>query len=474
MMLDTLRRRFIVSHALPLLIIIPLMGMALTFVLETQVLLVSLAKETQEETVLLSEIATDDPAIWSNATLAQAFVGRIKRDMSARIMLLDSQGRLLSSSDSGDSASLGRPLAYSGLSEILSGQVIVQTDYGQELDTATTDAFLPVEGSSHQVLGVIRLTHRLAGVYDEFFSLRFFIAIVLTIALVLGTAVGLVLALNLERPLRQLTQSVHDLSSGQQLTALPEQGPREVRLLLHAFNTMAERLRSLEEARRRLLSNLVHELGTPLAVVNSGIEALRGGAAEQPDLRQDLLAGMEDEVRHLRRLLDDLAGLYDRILGTVKLKLEPLALEDWLARNLATWHQAAQAKGLHWEAHIAPSLPLVRADPDRLAQILGNLVSNAIKFTRAGGTVSVTADLDGDGICMTVSDTGVGIPPDEQTLIFNPFYKSRLGGRFYEGMGLGLAIARDLAIAHAGRLEVKSTPGQGSRFMLWLPIKPST
>lgn len=473
-MLNTLRRRFIVSHMLPLLFIVPLMGIALTFVLETQVLLVILARETQEETILLAEIANDDPEIWSNAAHTQSFVSRIKQDMSARIMLLDSHGRLLASSEVSDNASLGQPLAYAGISEILAGHVSVHTDYSQQQDTATTDVFLPVQGTSHQVLGVIRLTHRLASVYDEFFSLRFFIAVVLTVALILGSAVGLALALNLERPLRQLTQSVYNLSTGQHLTPLPEQGPKEIRVLLRAFNTVAERLRSVEEARQQLLSNLVHELGTPLAVLNSGIQALRGGAAEQAELRQEMLAGMEDEVRHLRRLLDDLARLYDRVLGTVKLKLEPLAVEDWIARILVSWQQAAQTKGLRWEAHISSNLPLIQADPDRLAQILSNLLSNAIKYTRPGGTVSVAAGREGENVRIEVSDTGVGIPPDEQTLIFDPFYRGRLGGRFSEGMGLGLTIARDLALAHGGRLELTSALGQGSRFTLWLPIKLPT
>lgn len=469
-MLNTLRRRFILSHSLPLLFIVPLMGLALTFVLETRVLLVHLARETQEETVLLAEIANDDPQIWSDPASAQAFVGRIKRDMAARIMLLDAHGKLLASSDTSDSGNLGQPLAYQGLDQILLGQANVSTSYGQQLDTATTDAFLPVEGSGHQVLGVIRLTHQLASVYDEFISLRLLIAAVLTVALILGTAAGLFLALNLERPLRRLTQSVRDFSSGQQFIRVPEQGPHEVQVLLHAFNNMAARVRSVEEARQQLLANLVHELGTPLAVLSSGIEALRRGAAEQAELREELLDGMEDEVRHLRRLLDDLARLYDRVLGTMKLKFESIALDEWFAGRLATWGGAARAKGVKWQALIAPNLPPIQADPDRLAQILSNLLSNALKYTRPGGSVSLSADLEGAEIRVCVGDTGIGIPPDEQALIFTPFYRGRLGGRFSEGMGLGLTIARDLAHAHGGRLEVKSAPGQGSLFTLWLPV----
>ncbi len=469
-MLDTLRSRFVVSHALPLLLIVPLTGIALIYVLETQVLLPSLATETQGEAVLLAEMVSDDPGVWSNSASAQAFVHRVQNDLSARIMLLDAQGRLLGSSDPNDAARLGQPLAFAGLNRILAGQSSVHTNYSEHLDSESADAFVPVFGASHQVIGVVRLTHQLASVFERFLRLRVFIGAVLGVALVLGAMVGFILALNLERPLQQLTQSVNRLSEGQELTPMFEQGAKEVRVLLHAFNTMTERLRMSEETRRQLLSNLVHELGTPLGALNSGLQAMRGGAAEQPELRQELLVGMEEEVRQLRRLLDDLARLYDRVLGAVKLNLQPLALNEWLPRALTTWRQAAQAKGLQWNVEIPAELPVVRADADRLAQILGNLLSNAIKYTPGGGAISVAAQREVDRVGICITDTGIGIPSDEQAVIFTPFYRGRSGGRFAEGMGLGLTIANDLATAHGGRLEVESTPGQGSRFRLWLPI----
>ncbi len=469
-MLDSLRSRFIVSHALPLLLIVPLMGIALIYILETQVLLPSIATQTRSEGQLVTDLATANPGVWSDSASAQAFVKRVQNEVDARIMLLDAQGHLLASSDPADSSRIGQLLADEDLNVVLAGQTSVRTEYSQRSDSEAADVLIPVDGTNHQVIGVVRLTHQLASVFERFVRLRVFIGAVMGVALVLGTAVGMILALNLERPLRQLTRSVYELSGGQELTFVPEQGPKEVRALLHAFNTMADRLRALEETRRQLLSNLIHELGTPLGALNAGIQALRGGAAEQAELRQELLGGMEDEVRHLRRLLDDLARLYDRVLGAAKLNLQSLALEEWLSRILTTWHQAAQAKGLHWDADIPADLPVIRADADRLAQVLGNLLSNAIKYTPAGGSISVVARREAGQLCICVGDTGIGVPAEEQALIFNPFYRGRSGGRFAEGMGLGLTIARDLVVAHGGRLEVESSPGKGSRFLVWLPI----
>ncbi|MCL4486713.1 MAG: HAMP domain-containing histidine kinase, partial [Chloroflexi bacterium] len=409
-------------------------------------------------------------AMWSAPSQAQGFVNEVRPELSAQIQLLDAHGNLLAPRSSSDADQVGRAVSVDGLSDVLAGAILVHTSYNQGVDAELVDALVPIIGPDGRAVGVIRLTHRLATVYSQFVRLRQVIAEILGAALVLGAGIGLVLALNLERPLREMTTAIQHLASGRELTPLPERGTNEVRVLLHAFNTLAERLRTVEDARRQLLANLVHELGTPLGALNSGVEALRGGAEEQVALRQELLAGMQSEIGHLRRLLDDLARLSDQLLGGSRLHFQSIDLSEWLAGLLVTWRQAAQAKGLKWNVQISPLLPAVQADPDRLAQVIGNLLSNAIKYTRAGGSITVAAAAEAGRVRIAVEDSGAGIPADEQALIFNPFFRGRAGGRFAEGMGLGLTIAQDLAQAHGGRLEVASTVGQGSRFTVWLPV----
>lgn len=469
-MLDTLRQRFILSHVLPLLILIPIMGIALIYVLETQVVLANLSGELTGQAVLLAELAVDQPGLWDDPVQAQAFVDRIRPRVTARLTLLDHDGRLLASSDPADAERLGRRIELPALSNVLAGEVSVRTTYSRNLREEIADVLVPVLGPDRRVLGVIRLTHRLAAVYERFLRLRYLIVGVLAGGLLLGAAVGWVLALNLERPLGHVTRAVYQLASGRWTTPLPEQGPHEIRLLIHAFNTLTERLRTLERARRQLLANLVHELGRALGALRSATQALLGGADEERGLRRELLTSMEAELNVLGRLLDDLAGLHDQVSGSLELDRQPVALSDWLSRVLAPWQEAAQEKNLHWEATIPTALPTVEVDPDRLAQVLGNLLSNAIKYTPPGGTVSVGAGVEDGAVWIRVSDTGPGIAPEEQARIFTPFYRGRQAHRFPRGMGLGLSIARDLAIAHGGRLEVESTPGLGSHFTLWLPL----
>jgi len=221
-----------------------------------------------------------------------------------------------------------------------------------------------------------------------------------------------------------------------------------------------------------LLANLVHEIGRPLGALRMGIEALSHGANRDPNFYAELLEGMDLETARLQRLLGDLSHLHEQALGVLELDRQNLDLTNWLPEALAPWQQAAKQKRLRWELCLPESLPVVQADPLRLDQVIGNLVSNAIKFTPGGGTVTVEAGTDNAQIWIRVSDTGPGIPLEVQEKMFEPFVRGGQGRRFPQGMGLGLSIAHELVEAHGGRLELESEAGLGSKFTVWLPLHP--
>jgi two-component system sensor histidine kinase BaeS len=469
-MLGTLRRRFILSHILPLLVTLPLMGIALIYVLETRVLLDGLSQELRGQVLLVADIAKTEPDIWTSRQKAETFATELAPHLTARVMLMSPDERLLASSDAADEPRLGEHITIPEWSQILQGETIVRSSYSQSMRADVVDAYAAVKGPDGQVVGVVRLSHQLVTVFERFLRLRYIIAAVLLGGLILGAATGWVLALNMERPLSDVTEAVSRLASGEPLTILPERGPEEIQRLLHSVNTLVDRLRSAEEARRQLLANLVHELGRPLGALGSAIHAMIRGAAADEELSQELLVGMNEEVSHLQRLLDDLAGLHDQAFGTLELNRRSIEMDKWLAHTLPTWREAALAKGLRWRANIPPTLPTLCVDADRLGQALGNLLNNAIKYTPIHGTVSVDAGVEGDKFWVRVSDTGPGITPEEQERIFSPFYRSQADRRFPSGMGLGLSIARDLIAAHGGWLELDSTPGVGSEFTISLPL----
>jgi len=468
-MLRTLRNRLILSHVLPLLIIIPLMGVAIIYALETQVLLPSLSKELAGEAGLLAEIASKQPEIWEDPAFAQDILTQARPYLAARVMWLAPDGRLLASSDPSDADRLGQLLEIPDFTDAWLGEVNSRTNFSQRLRGEIVDVYAPVIATENQLVGIVRLSYRFATVYEDFLQLRYLITAILIVSLLAGVLLGSTLALNINSPLQKVIDAVYDLARGSRKAALTEQGPQEVRLLQRSVNHLIERLHSLEEARRRLLANLVHEIGRPLGALHAAVQALL--LTPQPDhqVLEEMLAGMNDETSRLQRLLDELAHLHDLVLGTLELERQPVALAEWLLGVLRPWEAAAHEKRLHWEISLPSSLPSVDVDPLRLAQVVGNLLSNAIKYTPAGGTVSVAAGITEGKIWITVSDTGPGISSEELDKIFTPFYRSPHERRIAQGMGLGLSIARDLVDAHEGRLEVQSQPGLGSQFTIWLP-----
>jgi len=465
----TLKSWFILTHILPIIIVLPVIALVLIYLLETQVLLANLSDQVEEQAALTAQIAADQPAIWQDTAQAQIFVTRLSATNRSEINLFDPSGNLIASNDPKDRAQIGLPAELPNLTSALAGQNQVQATYSFNLEAEVVEVLYPVPGPDQKIVGVVRLTRQLANVYDQFLSLRYFIFGVTVVALIAAVGLALLLALKLDRSLRQVSNAIYGVATGQEWTPLPEKGPKEIRQVLQAFNTLIERLRDLEDTRRRLLANLVHEVGRPIGAVQAAIQAMLSGADKDTELRRELLEGMEAEVERLHPLLDNLAKLHDRVLGTLELDRQSINLNEWLPQTVRPWRESAHSKGLHWEIDLPGTLPDLVVDPDRLAQVLGNLLSNAIKYTAPGGKVSVSAGVQNNEVWITVNDTGLGLTEDEQAHIFDPFYRSNRHRRFPQGMGLGLTIAQDLVTAHGGRLVVKSQPGQGSQFTVWLP-----
>lgn len=462
----SLRARLILSHILPLVLTLPLIGLALLYILQIQILLNSLVDEMQSQALLLVETTSQEVNLWQDPGQMQALITRISTRLNSKVVLLDPNGNIVASSDSHQSETAGNAPPSFNISQVLNGQASMNL---QLLPPGNLlELWVPVIDQNQQVLGVVKLNISLANVWGRILSLRNFVIGVLAGGLLFGLIIGWVLALSLERPLVRATHAISELSSGHSLEPLPEKGPVEIRLMLHAFNNLAHRLRTLEENRRQLLANLVHELGRPLGALRSAIQALQGGADQEPELKQDLLKGMDDEIHRLQNLLDDLAHLHDQVAGILQLNLQSVDFNEWLSEVLAPWREAALAKGLQWKVNQPEESLVIRIDPDRLAQALGNLVSNAIKYTRSGGEVAIETTASPAGISIRIRDTGPGIHLDEKEKIFTPFYRGRSSRRFPQGMGLGLSIARDIVLAHGGKLEVESEPGKGSAFTLTL------
>lgn len=469
-MTRTLAGRLILSHILPLVIVIVIIDLALNYVLQTRFLLTNVAGELTGQAVLVAELAADTPIIWEDPQRAQVFIQRTRLSLSAQVTLIDTGGILLASSREADASRLGQPVEnLPQLDEVLAGEVVVNSRFQRGLENDIVDVFVPAWGSQNQVIGVIRLTQQLSNVYEQVLTLRHLIAIVLAVGLAGGVGLAFALSKNLGRTLRQVTEAVHSLANQEQPEPLPERGPTEILQLLSAVNRLVQRLAEVEENRRQLLHYLNHELGNSLTALRAATGALLSGAGKDPELRQELLLGMQGEEGRLNHLLADLAGLHDQVNGFVELKYSTVCPAHFLLEVARSWRELAQRKNLVWTEDVPDHLPPVTIDENRFGQVIGNLLSNAIKYTPPGGSVHLAAGANQREVWVRISDTGPGIPVQEQARIFAPFYRGALHAIETDGMGLGLSVAQGLVAAHGGRLEVSSQPGQGSHFTIWLP-----
>ena len=467
-MLNTLRARFIISHILPLLIVIPILGATIIFFVENQFLTPTLLSELQGNALLLSRLVERDSEFWQRPGYASELMGQLPRSNGGRLLLLDADGQILASSDPANAEFIGTRIENPYVNGLKAGEAAVSVRYSRLFGEDIAEALVPVTGQDGQRLGYVDLSYRYATFADELFRLRYLLSGLLLISLLLGIGLGIFLAVYVEVPVQRVTEAVDALANGVRNDPLPEQGTVETRRLANAVNVLVERLRNLESARKRLLANLVHEIGRPVGSMRMGIEALSNGAERDAQFYKELLTGMDLEASRLQRLLGELAHLYEQTLGVLELDYEHLNLTEWLPQELATWSQAALRKQLKLNLDLPQTPILIHADPLRLDQALGNLVSNAIKFTPEGGMVTVDVGEDHDQIWIRVSDTGTGILASEQERIFEPFVRGGHGKRFPQGMGLGLSIARDVVQAHGGKLTVESQPGLGSKFTIWL------
>lgn len=470
-MFNNLRARLILSHALPLLIIIPIMGVALANLIEKRVLLPSLSRALMTNAVLLADVAGNEQAFWTTPGYAQYYLTHLRHDISARVELLTPGGQLLASSDPAKSSLIGIILDFAGVAKARAGQVASYIYYNISSPSEVIDVFVPVIDQNQKLVGILRMSYTYNTIYSELVQSRSVIIFTLAGGLLIGIILGWSLALNLSRPIRQVTQAINDLAHGNRQTQIISHGPEEIQLLAQSFNTLNERLSSLEKARKQLLANLVHELGRPLGALRSAIQALAGGAAKDPQLLQELTTGMDDQAARLQHLLEELAQLHDQVLGTLELDYQQVDLSEWLPKVLRPWQEAALDKRLEWQTDIPSNLPVILADPVRLASAIENLVSNAVKYTHSGGTVLVNAMVQERELLIQVRDNGSGVEIEEQQKIFDPFYRGNQGRRFKQGMGLGLSIARDLVQAHGGEISLESEPGKGSTFTIHLPLE---
>ena len=462
------RSRLLLSHLLPILVVVPLLGYGLIYLLETQVILPSLASDLIDQGTLVEQLLKSRPEIWSLPASAQAMVASLGSDRSSTIELLNPAHRVLAASQNGGADSPG-----SLVQNLPANSALQNSWWSTGLDSQggqILEALVPVRSNEGQITGLIWIRRSLTHIEAGFTSSKWLVLIALLVGALLAGLLAFLFANSVSRQLNKLTTSIANAPLEGPYQNLSETGDRELVELSKAYNRLQEHRRDLEETRQQMLANVIHEIGRPLGSLRTALHALRAGAIAKPDLREELLNGMSERVDRMGRLLEDLALTY-RNLEPQEIHLKTVQVSPWLAALIPLWVESARQKQLQWQAILPENLPDLHTDPDRLAQVLSNLVNNAIKFTSAGGQITFTVVADKNAVRFLISDTGIGIPSEDQRHLFLPFYRSVQPPWKTPGLGLGLSIAKTLTESLGGKISLESVSQQGSTFTVAIPYK---
>lgn len=292
----------------------------------------------------------------------------------------------------------------------------------------------------------------------------------LAVSALAALAVSFYISRRLQRSIAEVAAAATDVARGNyEIRVSPPRLGDDFDALSTAFNQMASRLQAVDSTRQRLFGDLAHEIRTPVAVLEAYIEALEDGVCT---LTPQTAAMLRDQARRLVRFSGDLAALAKAEEGAVSMSYANIDVDRLTRHCVAAAQERYDDKGVGLHVSLQQALPPLWADEQRLSQVLGNLLDNALRHTPPGGSVAVDCVREGDRLKITIADTGEGIAADHVTQVFERFYRADTArDRGHGGAGLGLAIAKALVDAHDGTITVTSAgPGAGATFTVELPI----
>jgi len=306
---------------------------------------------------------------------------------------------------------------------------------------------------------------------DFLYSVNFSILLTAVMVGMLALVLGSLLFRQITSPLRALSQSAQAIAGGDLGRRVQVRSNDDIGRVARSFNQMAESLARADAQRRNMIADIAHELRTPLTVIQGNLEALMDGVY---DLTPENVAAIHKQTVVLSRLVADLRDLGLAEAGQLRLERKPVSLAKLIAQVGEGLEVQAHEKEVTLKFEIAEVLPDVEADEQRIAQVLFNLMSNALRHTAASGTITTSAELRDDRVLVSVRDTGMGISPEDLPHIFERFYRAdRSRARSTGGSGLGLTIAKQIVEAHGGRVWAQSWLGAGSTFTFNLPVSNS-
>jgi signal transduction histidine kinase len=463
-MLNSLRLRLILMFMLVVMVAVGTVALVASQATSNDLQIYSQAKNDQQ---IISTLLAAYNHHQSQPAL-QAMTEQLARTWHRHILLLDPHNRVIADSDR---KQIGQVIAISISTSAL------QISPGQPsigMSTSSPDpSILYVPTTQPPGLGSPTTTFTARSPEANFItSVNNSLWLAVLIAGLSALLLALMFADTLLKPLHTLKVVAGRMEKGDLSQRVSIKAKGEIGALAHAFNTMADSLSRSEQVRRNLVSDVAHELRTPLMNIRGYLELLQDQVLEPTP---ETLGSLYEETSLLSRLVADLQDLSLAEAGQLRLARRPVSLEEVTGQAAQIIQPHLARKNLALHVHIPPDLPCVEADQERIAQILRNLLSNAIIHTPSKGEISITASTVESLVKISVQDTGVGIAPEHLPYLFERFYRADSSrARATGGTGLGLAIVKQMVQAHGGQIVAQSQPGKGACFTFTLPAVSST
>lgn len=470
----SIRARLIVTYLV--LIVVPL-GLLGWFMLQTldHIYLARLLDDMNVEASLMAESVADDIAA-GRTIAAEDLLSHPPPPLraQARVFLFDKDGQLIATSDTASRNLLGQRIIEYGVSAALAGRSTRGIEENSTAGVPIAYAAQPVLNGD-QIIGAIHMDYSLTDIQTAQRELRYEIIVVVIAAGLIASLIGLRLTRGITAPLARLSAAAADIASGDFAHRVPEDAPTELAALARSFNQMAEALQKAEQARQATFANIAHDVRTPLGSIRAAAEALAAGAVDQPDLRPRLLNGLIEHAQYLGRLTDDLLRLAAYEGGGLVLRRIAVDAARLIEQACQGVEAKASANSVMLARNVSASLPHVWADPDRVLEILFNLLDNALRHTPTGGQIRVSVEADAPRrlLWIHICDSGPGIATEAAPHLFERYWRGdyRRSGAGVN-MGLGLSIVREIVKAHGGAIAVVNLPGAGADFHFSLPFAP--
>ena len=414
-----------------------------------------------------------EPLSQGDAAFVETYVARVDPLTTAHILVVDRDGRTVAASLYGLDSGADE---VTELDQALTGETVISTTAPLVGEGTIVRVAVPVRTASGEIVGAVLETYNFDDLQEVFWQIPAVAMIGAIAAAILAGLVGLFYARQIARPVKRVASAALALADRRPVSPLnaPDGGTQEVNDLIRAFNSLMTQLDSHERAQGEFASDVSHELHSLASAMQTAADALeRGSDGTDETSRRRLVAGLVSHTRRLNRLASDLLELARWEGGRLQLELEHLEAADLVHGVLDEWAAEAERRAVSLQVQLPGEGPAIQGDPVRLAQALGNLVENALKYAGSGGQIQIDVRSDlRTGVCdIAVQDSGPGIAAESLPRIFDRYY--RVEGRAAGGpggMGLGLAITRGIARAHGGDVLVEGASNVGARFILRLPI----